>query len=138
MVLKIGQMRSSVQFLVNVPTAAATTTREAVTTGGLNDVYSVLLTTRGRLRKKSGNRSFMMGLIEIKESYELICRFQSTLESNLRVDNKVLIDSKTYTLNSWEKIDEINHLYVFDLNTSTEQIDPSAYPGLGIGTFVVS
>lgn len=134
----IAQMRSRVQFLVNAPTTAATAEREAVTTGGLNDVYLTLLTTRGRLRKKSGNRGLDLGLVEIKETYELICRFQSTLESNLRVDTKILIDSKTYTIASWEKVDEIKHFYKFELNTSSEQISPGSYPGLGIGTFVVS
>lgn len=135
--LTIGQMRQVVYFLVNTPTTSATTSREVVVTGK-NDNYLVLLTTRGRLRKNRGSRDLSFGLVEQSETYELICRFQSTLESNLRVDMKIIIDQKTYTPASWEKMDELNHLYKFTLNTSTELIDPTVYPGLGIGTFVVS
>lgn len=135
--LTIGQMRQVVYFLVNTPTQSATATREAVGTGK-NDVYAVLLTTRGRLRKNNGNRQMLFGMVESSETYDLICRFQSALAGSLRVDMKIIIDQKTYTPAAWEKIDEINHLYKFTLNTSTEQIDPADYPGIGIGTFVVS
>ena len=136
--LTIGQMRSSVVFLVNSPTESATSDREAVETGGRNDLYSTLLTTRGRLRKKHGSRGIDLGLAEIKEGYELICRFQSTLESALTTNTKIVIDSKVYTINSWEVVDEIKHFYKFDLNASSEIVSVGGYPDLGIGTFIVS
>lgn len=117
MVLAIGQMRSSVVFKTNTPTVNATADREAVTTGGENDVYSTLLTTRGRLRKKNGNRGLDLGLLSGQDSYELVCRFQSALESSLKVNMKVFVDSVEYTIASWEKIDQLNHIYKFDLNT---------------------
>lgn len=114
--LSIGQMRSVVVFLTNTPVTTATATREAVTTGGGNDVYTTLLTTRGRLRKKSGNRGLDLGLLAGQDSYELICRFQSSLESALKVNMKVTVDSANYTITTWEKVDQINHIYKFDLN----------------------
>lgn len=113
--LSIGQMRSTVVFLTNTPTIAATTDREAVTTGGLNDVYTTLLTTRGRLRKKSGSRGLDLGLVEDKQYYELICRFQSAINTGLEVNGKVLVDSVLYTIQTWEVIDQIAHLYKFEL-----------------------
>lgn len=108
-------MRSVVVFKTNTPVVTATSTREAVTTGGQNDVYTTLLTTRGRLRKKSGARGLDLGLIEDRQYYELICRFQSSLNSGLRVNGKVFVDSVEYTIQTWEVIDQINHLYKFDL-----------------------
>lgn len=131
-------MRSSVEFLVNNATTAATTDRAAIEVAGKNDNYVSLLTTRGRLRKKSGDRSLLAGLIESKETFELICRFQTTLESSLRSDVKIVIDGKIYTISSWEKIDEIKHWYKFLLNASSEIFSAGNYPGLGIGEFIVS
>ncbi len=134
----IAQMRSSVQFLVNAATVNATTDREAIVTGGRNDAYVVLLTTRGRLRRKSASRGLDFGLVESKESYELICRFQADLESNLRIDVKLVINSKVFTISSWEKIDEIDNFYKFSLNASSEPVTISPSSNFGIGTFIVS
>lgn len=116
MVLVIGQMRSVVVFKTNTPVITATADREAVTTGGQNDVYTTLLTTRGRLRKISGGRGLDFGLIENKESYKLLCRFQSALEYSITANMKVEVDNKGFTIDTWEKVDEINHLYEFVLN----------------------
>jgi hypothetical protein len=113
----IGQMRSSVHFLNNVPTQSANNEHEEITTGGWNDVYGTLLLTRGRLRKQSGGRDLAFGLIAGNDSYELICRFQATLEAALQVNGKVIVDSVNYTIASWEKVDQINHIYKFKLNT---------------------
>lgn len=112
--LTIGQMRQSVEFLTNFPTNGATVSREPVVTGK-NDDYSIFLITRGKLTKRSGNRGLSFGLIEEGESWDLICRFQSALESNLRTDTKIVIDGKTFTPKSWEKQDQINHIYKFVL-----------------------
>lgn len=103
-------------FKLNTPTTAATSNREAITTGGQNDVYATLLTTRGRLRKNSGNRGLDFGLIASEDSYELICRFQSGIAAELRVNQKVMVDKDTYTIQSWEVLDQISHWYRFKLN----------------------
>lgn len=116
----IAQMRKTAIFKVNTPTTNATTDLNAVQTGGLNDSYSTLLTTRCRLRKLSGGRGLLEGLISDKQQYEMICRFQSGIDNNLRVDTKIDIDNFRYTIDTWEKIDEINHLYKFRLNVEKQ------------------
>lgn len=113
----IGQMRTTVIFLSNNPTTSATATREAVTTGGQNDVYSSSITTRGRLRKKNGNKDLALGLLSGQDSYELICRFQTAVNSILKVNGKVLVDSVEYTIQTWEVVDQVRHLYKIQLNT---------------------
>lgn len=113
--ITIGQMRSSVVFKINIPTIAATTSREAITTGGQNDVYSNLITTRGRLRKKSGNRTLDLALLAGQDSYELICRFSTSINTEIQVNGKVLVDSIEYTIQSWEVVDQILHWYKFEL-----------------------
>lgn len=113
----IGEMRSIVVFLANVPTTSATSDREAVTTGGQNDQYTTLLNTRGRLRKSSGYKDLLLGEISGKDSYELICRFDTSLEAGLRANGKVNVDSVSYTIQTWEMIDQIKHIYKFKLNT---------------------
>ena len=117
MVLKIGQMRSAVVFKVNTPTASATTDRAAVTSGGQNDSYASSVTTRGRLRKSSGSRSLDLGQLSGQESYELMCRYDSSLNSILKVNGKVTVDNVEYTIQSWEVVDQIKHIYKFQLNT---------------------
>lgn len=109
-------MREVIVFKVNAPTISASGGRQAVTTGGLNDSYSTLITTRGRLRKKSGGRGLNLGIISDSQGYELICRFQSTLENSLRIDTKVDIANGRYTIDTWEKIDNRDHIYKFSLN----------------------
>lgn len=101
-------MRSIVVFLANTPTTQG---------AGQVDGYSTLLTTRGRLRKQQGGRSLSFGLIEGDDRYEMICRFQSALESQLKINGKLTVDSVNYTIASWEKVDQVNHLYKFVLNT---------------------
>jgi hypothetical protein len=126
----IGQMRSKVTFMVNNAATSASITRDEVITGGKNDFYSVLLVTRGRMRNKSGSRGLLLGILEVKDQFELICRFQSSLEANIKSDTKVVVDGQTYTIFGFNKFDEINHLYIFYLNTSDALINISS-PTLG-------
>lgn len=115
----IGQMRSTVIFRLNSPTTSATSDREAVTTGGQNDVYSNLLTTRGRLKKKNGKRDLDLALLAGQDSYELICRFQSAINTGIQTNGKVFVDSIEYTIQTWEVIDQIRHWYKFELTCQT-------------------
>lgn len=114
--ISIGQMRSVVVFRSNTPTVNATASRDAVTTGGQNDVYADFLTTRGRLRKDSGNRHLEQGMIDSEDHYNLICRFQPGLEMFLKVNGKVVVDGRNYTIDNWERVDQISHIYKFKLN----------------------
>jgi hypothetical protein len=115
----IGQMRSTATFLANTPTTSATSEREAVTTGGRNDVLSTLLTTRCRLRPRSGNRGLDLGLLNGTSSFEMICRFGATLNLGIKVNGKVDVDGTRYTIQTWDIVDNINHWYKFDLTTQS-------------------
>lgn len=104
----IGELKQVVVFLQNAPTAA--------TTGGQYDNYTTLLTTRGRLRKKSGGRRLDYGEIGNAETYELVCRFRDDLEVAIRVDTRVQIGDYIYTVDTWERVDEQQRIYLFSLN----------------------
>lgn len=102
----IGELKEIVTFKKNTPSTLG---------AGAKDSYSTLLTTRGRLRKKSGNRTLSFGSIDEHNQWELIVRFQTALETNLRMDVKIEIGGRTFTINSFEKIGEKNFYYVFNL-----------------------
>jgi hypothetical protein len=137
----IGQLRQTAIFKVNTPTANATTDRDAVLTGGLNDSYSTLLTTRCKLRKSGGGRSLLQGMISDKESFEMICRFQDGIHNNLRIDTKIDILNFRYTIDSWEVIDEIKNFYKFRLNVEKQfalnstPITDGSYLPASVGVF---
>ena len=76
---------------------------------GKADNYSTAVTTRGSLKKLSGNRSLSFGEMFQSSQYELMVRYDSSL--TLRVDMKVEIESKTYSINSWQKVGEIKFYY---------------------------
>lgn len=103
----VGALHKVVVFKKNTPTA--------LTAGGA-DAYTTLLTTRGSLKKNNGARSLSYGEVMESNSYEMITRYQSSLETNLRVDTKVEIEGRTYTINSWEKIGESKFYFRFNLN----------------------
>ncbi len=103
----IGQMRKSVQFCLNIPSSQG---------AGYTDNYGVLLTTRGKLEQSSGNRSLSFGEIEGRSSHTLIVRYQQAIEVNVSISAKWLIDGVFYTIESWEKIEEINFYYKFRVN----------------------
>ncbi len=87
-----------VVFKVNTPAAAST--------GGGVDSYSTLLTTRGNLSRRSGSKGFNAGEHAFDNSYQLVVRYQDAIYNAIRTDLKVVIDSVTYTIHSWEKIEE--------------------------------
>lgn len=116
----IGQMRSTAIFKINTPTTNATAEREAIEVKGLNDSYSTLLITRCRLRKQRGQRNLVTGEITNSQSFEMICRVQSGIDNNLRTDTKIDIGNFRYTIDTWEKVDEIDHWYKFILNVEKQ------------------
>ena len=104
-------MRESVVFLQNTPTATGT--------GGYKDNYETLLTTRGQLIDKAGNRSLSFGEIKDNTSMTLIVRFQTALANALRSDTKIVISGITYTPTNWKLIDQKKHLYQFEIQCQT-------------------
>lgn len=102
----VGELNRVVVFKKNTPVAQG---------AGNADSYATLLTTRGRLRKQSGSRSFGFGELAYDNSFELIVRYDSTLAANLSVSLKVEIDSKTYTITSHDLIDDRQQYYKMNL-----------------------
>jgi hypothetical protein len=105
----IGKMDKVCELLQNTPTAQG---------AGAVDSYAVLLTTRGYLKKSSGSRSLQFADISVNDSWSLIVRKQNQMVNNLRRDMKWRIDNRTFTIDSWEDIEEEHFYYKFYL---TEQ-----------------
>lgn len=102
----IGQMRQIVQFQVNQPIDNIS--------GGQDDNWITIITTRGWLTKRTGRKTIEQGTIQFDKSYVLYCRYQNDLVINS--DTRVLVDSRTFLIADYELQDEIKHLYVFTLN----------------------
>ncbi len=104
---QIGTMRQVVRMLKNVPTDSG---------AGAIDHYGVIVTTRGLLRKQSGNRALSFAEIINSEGYEIWLRQEADITNNLRVDNKFLIDGLVYSMDSWELVNEVKFYYRIKVN----------------------
>lgn len=100
-------MKASVSFYTNTPAAQGQ---------GNKDGYSLLLTTKGYLRKASGNKSLSFGDISTESTYMLTTRYQATIEQNLGASMKIISGGYWYTIESWKKTDERNDFIEFTLN----------------------
>lgn len=105
--MDIGLLKEIVTFKFNYP---------ATLGAGFSDNYFDLLTTRGYLKKRTGQRSFESGEVLNKGTYELWIRYAAYLESYLRSDIKIVINSREYTIETYEKIDEQNFYFKFIIN----------------------
>lgn len=105
--MEVGQLNKVVVFKQNTPTTLG---------AGAKDAYTTLLTTRGSLRKLNGGRGLSFGELLESNSYEMITRYQVALANGLNMAVKVEIESKTYTIQSFEKIGEKKFYYKFILN----------------------
>jgi hypothetical protein len=115
----VGNMRKVCALCLNIPTSQG---------AGYTDNYGILLTTRGKLEKSSGSRGLISGEIEGNSSYNLTVRYQQAIDVNLSVSSKWLIDGIFYTIDSWEKVDQINFYYKFRLSKKEPPV--SALGGL--------
>lgn len=98
----IGKFTKTVVFQNNTQVAQG---------AGYADSYSNLLTTKGYLKTNSGGRGLNAFEVTSDVTFELWVRYQSTLETNLSVKMRVVIDSVNYTVSSWEKIEEKRKYY---------------------------
>lgn len=105
--MEAGQLNKVVVFKANTPTDKG---------AGGKDSYATVVTTRGNLKKNSGSRGFAFGDLTENNSYTLTVRFETSLESALRMDMKVEIESRTFTIASWEKVGEKRFYYKIQLN----------------------
>lgn len=103
----VGGLNKVVVFRQNTPSQQG---------AGYVDSYSDLLTTRGALRSLSSSRGFSFGEVLQTNTHELIVRYQTALASGLRGDMKVVIDGRTFTVSTWEKIGEKKFYYKLIIN----------------------
>jgi len=108
--MDVGLLNKVIVFKENTPTTLG---------AGKKDSYSTLLTTRGSMQLKSGNRALDFGKLVQNRQWELIVRFQTELETNLSQSLKVEYDSRTFTIDSWEKMGEKRFYYRITLNEQT-------------------
>ena len=105
--MRIGQLNKVVLFQMNIPAALG---------AGGKDVYVDLLTTKGYLKKKSGFKNAQFGEISSDNSYDLWIRYQPYLQSHLRIDLRIIINSRVFALESWEQVNEKNFYYRLAVN----------------------
>lgn len=92
--VKAGQLRSVVQFKINIP---------EVLGAGFTDSLFDFGQTRGYLKSKGGGRNLITGEIESNNSYDLYIRYQPYYA---RVDLVVTIEERNFTINTVENIEE--------------------------------
>ncbi|MBA3830209.1 MAG: head-tail adaptor protein [Taibaiella sp.] len=85
--------------------------------GGATDSYTTFLTTRGKLRKRSGRRVLEAGFELFDDGYELVVRYQATLLVELDKNTlKVVNNGKTFTIASYEIQEQRFKYIIFRLN----------------------
>lgn len=104
---KIGPLHKIVVFKQNTPGDLG---------AGAADSYATLLTTRGALRKQSGNRVLSFGEIAENNRYELFVRVQSALETVLKVNMRIEIGTRVFIVDSFEKVEEKRWYYKITMN----------------------
>lgn len=92
--IEIGQLRSVVQFKINLPVALG---------AGFTDDFFDFGQTRGFLKSRGGRRNLITGEIESGNEYDLYVRYQPYYA---RVDLRIVIDGRNFTINSIENVEE--------------------------------
>jgi len=92
--IKAGQLRSVVQFKIDLPEAVGV---------GFKDSFFDFGQTRGYLKNKGGRRNLMSGEIESNNEYELYIRYQPYYA---RVDLRIVINGRNFTINTVENVEE--------------------------------
>jgi hypothetical protein len=105
--LGIGGLHKIVVFNKNTPAQMG---------AGTVDSYSTLLTTRGSLKKQSGIRGLGFGELLESNSYVMYVRYQQALEDNLRMDMKIEVEGRVFTISSYDKVEEKRFYYKLILN----------------------
>lgn len=105
-VFTIGEMRNIVKVFQNQPVDNAT--------GGQQDNFVLLLSTRGKLTKISGRKNIEAGAIQYEKGYQLTIRFQQAI--TFYSDTRVNVDGTDYMITDWSLENEIRHLYNLTLN----------------------
>jgi SPP1 family predicted phage head-tail adaptor len=107
----VGQLNTTVLFKTNTPTTLG---------AGSVDNYTDLLTTKGEFKKMNGNRVISFGEIVEENRYMLRVRYDTDLDAGLRINGKVVIDGRWFTIASMELVEGKKRYYQLFLN---EQIN---------------
>lgn len=105
--MAVGQLNKVIVFKQNTPIQKG---------AGKEDAYTTLLTTRGSMKQLSSSKGLYYGEISEGARWELMVRFETALASALNMSLKVEYDSRTFTIDSWEKIGEKRFYYKFILS----------------------
>lgn len=92
--IKVGQLRSVVEFKINIPEALGV---------GFKDSFFDYGQTRGYLKSRSGGRGNVAGEIESNNEYYLWVRYQPYYA---RVDLRIMVDGRNFTINTVENDEE--------------------------------
>lgn len=106
--VSISEFRHVIRF--EIPTKTANTS------GGQDEAYADLLTTRGSVRKKDGFRNFSDGYDAIINTYELMTYWRGDLESNLTRDTRVIYDNRSFRIETWERVNEERSFMKFTIS----------------------
>lgn len=110
--ITVGLLREVVKFQKNIATDSDS--------GGELDaaVWTDTLTTRGKLRKKSGSRGLEGGALLFDSSYELITRCFAALTAELTGPYavRILCNNKEFVIDGYTVYEERFNYYVFKLN----------------------
>lgn len=86
---------------------------------GFVDGYEAFVTTWGLLRQNSGARNLLTGEIILENNYTLYTRYQIALDNNLKSNTLIEITvqgvTRTFTITSITKVEEIDLFYSFQL-----------------------
>lgn len=105
--MDIGELNKVVVFKQNNPIQKG---------AGKEDVYTTLLTTRGKMTQLNSSRGTQYGEISEGARWELIVRYETDLEDALSMKLKVEYEGRTFTVDSWVKEDEKRFYYKFILS----------------------
>jgi Phage head-tail joining protein len=130
----IGDFNKVVTFKQNTPTQKG---------AGKADAYTTLLTTRGKVEFKNSSRGTNYGEIKNTSDYWLTVRWEEDLDNLDFMKMKVVYDSKTFQINSAEKIGEKRFYLKFSISEdgSTVSAAPTNWTGFiynqatGVATF---
>ena len=103
----VGTFRTRATFLNNTPIPNGS--------GGAIDNYTSFFTCWGQLRKNGGRRNLLTGEIILENDYTLNVRYCSNLEENLNLATQVQVGPRTFTIQSYIKIEQLNFFYSFQL-----------------------
>lgn len=98
--LHSGLLRSVVNFKVNLPVAEG---------AGYEDEFFDYGSTRGYLKRKGAGRNLVTGELESNNYFELYIRYQAYYA---RVDLRIVIDGRTFTVHTVETVEEGKNQYL--------------------------